>query len=392
MRRCAPNSTRSNARPPRSKPNRKGCARISNCRANPTAGWKARSIELSNDIAARNSQIAATRAPAGAREQRAPLRQRSPPHAAGTADAGEKRIGELEGELAAAREKLALLEDEKRSLQLAVDQALNETARLTRRLTETENTSDRDPRPTRQGRSKLRRGLCRTRPPRRRARRGQGAAPGRTQQPQHASRCAAVAHRHRRAAVVGSAAEPHRPHRGSARLRPQVGGSHHWPQQFRKAAGPDRGRARSARAPDQGSRSRPHRAHRAQQCPDQDARRPARPRWPAPKKRSPRSPSATAIWKPTSRSAAPISKSASRTSIRRCNASAWNARWSKARWKPRARTIHACKARSRRCARRCGAAFRSTRRRWRRPSPPTTRHLKGKKGKSAELAQVPDKE
>jgi crescentin len=44
------------------------------------------------------------------------------------------------GELAAAREKLALLEDEKRSLQLAVDQGLNEVARLTRRLTESENT------------------------------------------------------------------------------------------------------------------------------------------------------------------------------------------------------------------------------------------------------------
>lgn len=54
-------------------------------------------------------------------------------------DIGEKRIGELEGELAAAREKLALLEDEKHSLQLAIDQALNETARLTRRLTESEN-------------------------------------------------------------------------------------------------------------------------------------------------------------------------------------------------------------------------------------------------------------
>jgi crescentin len=47
---------------------------------------------------------------------------------------------ELEGELAAAREKLALLEDDKRSLQIAVDQGLNETARLTRRLTESENT------------------------------------------------------------------------------------------------------------------------------------------------------------------------------------------------------------------------------------------------------------
>jgi crescentin len=46
---------------------------------------------------------------------------------------------ELEGEIAAAREKLALLEDEKRSLQIAVDQAFNETARLTRRLTESDN-------------------------------------------------------------------------------------------------------------------------------------------------------------------------------------------------------------------------------------------------------------
>ena len=55
-------------------------------------------------------------------------------------DGAEKRIGQLEGELAAAREKLALLEDEKRSLQVAVDSALNETARLSRRLTETENT------------------------------------------------------------------------------------------------------------------------------------------------------------------------------------------------------------------------------------------------------------
>ena len=55
-------------------------------------------------------------------------------------DIGEKRIIVLEGELAAAREKLALMEDEKRSLQIAIDHALNETARLTRRLTESENT------------------------------------------------------------------------------------------------------------------------------------------------------------------------------------------------------------------------------------------------------------
>ncbi len=55
-------------------------------------------------------------------------------------DTSEQRISELEAELAAAQEKLALLEDEKRQLQLSVDQTLNETARLTRRLTESENT------------------------------------------------------------------------------------------------------------------------------------------------------------------------------------------------------------------------------------------------------------
>lgn len=55
-------------------------------------------------------------------------------------DAAEKRIMQLEDELAAAREKLTLLDDDKRSLQIAVDQALNQTARLTRRLTESENT------------------------------------------------------------------------------------------------------------------------------------------------------------------------------------------------------------------------------------------------------------
>jgi crescentin len=46
---------------------------------------------------------------------------------------------EIEGELAAAREKLALLENEKSSLQIAVDKAFDETGRLTRTLTEREN-------------------------------------------------------------------------------------------------------------------------------------------------------------------------------------------------------------------------------------------------------------
>ena len=79
-------------------------------------------------------------------------------------DIAEKRIIGLEGELAAAREKLALLEDEKRSLQIAVDQALNETARLTRRLTESENTLTATRVATRQGRIEFCRSLCRTWP------------------------------------------------------------------------------------------------------------------------------------------------------------------------------------------------------------------------------------
>src|SRR6185437_10601325 len=54
-------------------------------------------------------------------------------------DSSEKRIVELEGELAAAREKLALLEDDTNSLQIAVDSGLAEIARLTRRQTESDN-------------------------------------------------------------------------------------------------------------------------------------------------------------------------------------------------------------------------------------------------------------
>jgi crescentin len=54
------------------------------------------------------------------------------------ADHAKKRILELEGEFAAAREKLILLEDENRSLQGSFEQAANETSRLSRQLSETE--------------------------------------------------------------------------------------------------------------------------------------------------------------------------------------------------------------------------------------------------------------
>ena len=55
-------------------------------------------------------------------------------------DSAEKRNMELEGDIADVRERLALVDDDKRSLQIAVDKALDETARLSHTLTETENT------------------------------------------------------------------------------------------------------------------------------------------------------------------------------------------------------------------------------------------------------------
>ncbi len=96
-------------------------------------------LELGNEISANRAQIAELeRQLAQESAQRRSLSE-SRRGAQEQLDAAEKHIVELEGELAAAREKLALLEDDRRSLQTAVDHELNENARLTRRLTESEN-------------------------------------------------------------------------------------------------------------------------------------------------------------------------------------------------------------------------------------------------------------
>jgi crescentin len=55
------------------------------------------------------------------------------------ADIADKRIVELQAEGALTREKLSLLETDKRSLQTALDQTLAESSRLSRRLTESES-------------------------------------------------------------------------------------------------------------------------------------------------------------------------------------------------------------------------------------------------------------
>src|SRR5215813_13861439 len=55
------------------------------------------------------------------------------------ANSADKRIVELQSDTAQTREKLLLLENDKRSLQTALDQTLAEASRLSRRLTESEN-------------------------------------------------------------------------------------------------------------------------------------------------------------------------------------------------------------------------------------------------------------
>ena len=55
-------------------------------------------------------------------------------------ETAEKRNVTLEGDLAAARERVAMLENEQQTTKSSLDQALEEIARITRRLTESENT------------------------------------------------------------------------------------------------------------------------------------------------------------------------------------------------------------------------------------------------------------
>jgi chromosome segregation ATPase len=74
-------------------------------------------------------------------------------------DTSGQHILELEGELAAARERLVLIEDEKNSLQNSIEQALTETARLNPASDRQRQHGHRDPRATRQARGDLRRDL-----------------------------------------------------------------------------------------------------------------------------------------------------------------------------------------------------------------------------------------
>jgi crescentin len=102
-------------------------------------GLESARLELTDELNARNAQL--TEIERQLAQESAQRRTLTETHRIleEQHDIVEKRNIEIDSELAGSREKLALMEDEKRSLQVAVDSALNEASRLTRRLTESEN-------------------------------------------------------------------------------------------------------------------------------------------------------------------------------------------------------------------------------------------------------------
>ncbi len=102
-------------------------------------GLESGKVEQTNEIAARRTQIADL-------ERR--LAQETTQREALTEDnralndqvaLADKKILQLEAEIAGARETIVLLEDEKQSLQSSLDKTVAEVARLSRRLNESEN-------------------------------------------------------------------------------------------------------------------------------------------------------------------------------------------------------------------------------------------------------------
>ncbi len=96
-------------------------------------------LELSNDISAGHTQIVELEQQLAQQTSQCRSLSENCRTLQEQLDAAEKRGLKFEGEHAAACEKLALLEDEKRSLQIAVDKAFDETARLSHALIESEN-------------------------------------------------------------------------------------------------------------------------------------------------------------------------------------------------------------------------------------------------------------
>ncbi|MBI4274634.1 MAG: hypothetical protein HY659_08040 [Rhizobiales bacterium] len=96
-------------------------------------------VEQTNEIAAKRTQIADLERRLGQESaQRLVLAEDNRSYS-DQITAADKKILQLEAEIAAARENIVLLEDEKQSLQSSLDKTVGEVARLSRRLNESEN-------------------------------------------------------------------------------------------------------------------------------------------------------------------------------------------------------------------------------------------------------------
>lgn len=103
------------------------------------SGLESTRIELANENAIKATEISNLETRLGA--EIADCQALSDEHRVITeqAQAAGKRLGQVESEIIAARQKITLLEDERNSLQSSLDQTLGEVSRLSRQLAETAN-------------------------------------------------------------------------------------------------------------------------------------------------------------------------------------------------------------------------------------------------------------
>lgn len=102
-------------------------------------GLEAEKAELASEIVAARSEIANLESQLAQEAANARALSEANQILVDHANSADKRIVELQSDTAQTREKLLLLENDKRSLQTALDQTLAENSRLSRRLTESEN-------------------------------------------------------------------------------------------------------------------------------------------------------------------------------------------------------------------------------------------------------------
>ena len=103
------------------------------------SGLESTRIELTNENALKNSEIADLENRLSAESIARQALADEHRIVTDQAQAANKRLGTLEAEIVAARQKIALSDDERRSLQNALDQTLGEVSRLSRQLADSNN-------------------------------------------------------------------------------------------------------------------------------------------------------------------------------------------------------------------------------------------------------------